>query len=335
MTTPLGYINNPIGHNSRDLQSLRVSDKAISTVKAALQNYINSFLDPKGANRPLAESILSPQAVQFVTTLTYDDEMKTDPNQRKLYLSRFFAENAGKLPAILLIDAGVEYIDQGINDLVGAGFRNGRWEGHFLLNMKITLSTVIATLSAEDTDTLSSFMMLAYGPLANASCNYLLKEPGQSWEVRLPLIMSPGQATSTQVENDSKTTIWSRNVDLVCDFESIVSISQADKSMVLPIEPTYGRTDQPLPIVKNLIANQSIQLGSPYQLIIEQLQTSHTLAISDPNIALVSMDQPYLIYPRRQGRVMLYIFDKRLDEQVTGLTHNGRLIAEIPFRVTA
>jgi hypothetical protein len=332
---PLGYITNPKPETNRDLVSLRVADKAVSVTKSAIQGFINSFVDPNGANRNYATSVLSPQAVQFVTNLTYDDEMKTDPNQRKLYLSRFLASNTGRLPAVLIIDAGIQYVDLGLNDLTDANYVNGRWQARFLFFIKVSLSIVVATMSEEDTDTLGTFLMLMFGPLANLINNYQIQEPGQSWIVRLPLTMTPGQSSSTPIEGDTKSVVWTRPLDLVVDFETIIGIDQADVNIALPPEAVVGGLDIP-PNFLNFEPNQAIQLGSPYPLMIERLQADHVLAVSDPNVALVSSEPPFAIIPRRQGRALLYVF-KRFGVAVDpdNQDKNGRLVMDIPFRVTA
>ena len=334
MTTtqaPLGYVFNKIPENTRDLNSIKVADKAVSVTKAAVQGYINSFLDPNGVNRHYTTSVMSPQAVQFVTALTYDDEMKTDPNQRKLYLARFLASNTGRLPAILIVDSGLQYVDLGLNDLIGAGWRNGRWEASMLFYVKVSLSIIVATMSEEDTDSIGTFLMMMFGPLANVINNYILHEPGTSWEVRLPLTMQPGQPTSNPIEGDSKSVVWSRALDLVVDFETKIGISEATPQILTPAEALVSQT----PIFHNLLPNQTIPLGAQYQLMVSNLQQNHTLRISDPNVALVTDEPPYVIIPKRQGRALLYVY-KRFGN--VSDPHNqyrdSSLVMDIPFRVT-
>jgi hypothetical protein len=91
-----------------------------------------------------------------------------------------------------------------------------------------------------------------------------------------------------------------------------------------------------IPDFLNLEPNQAIQLGSSYPLMIDRLQENHVLAVSDPNVALVSSEPPFAIIPRRQGRALLYVF-KRFGVEVDPQNpeKNGRLVMDIPFRVTA
>lgn len=334
---PLGYILNPETQNSQEFSNIMVTDKLISVTKSAIQKYLQSFLDPQGENRSFATAILSPHAIQFVTTLSYDDEMKVSPGQRKLYLSRFFAENYGRLPSVLIIDSGAEHVDPGINDLLAATTIGGRWMGAFTFILKINLSIMVATESEEDTDSLASFMMLAFGPLANVVNNYLIRTEGASWEVRLPLVVSPGQPTAVPVEGDSKSVIWTRPLDIQVETETIFGFNQAEPKFSGQLEAAYG-PGGPLPTFFNFTPNQAIPLGQPYQLFIKNLRTTHRLAISDPNVALVTMEPPFYLYPKRQGRAILHVFDDSIPldtrtPQTEDSQRNPQLVMELPFRV--
>lgn len=334
--TPLGYIKATDPQTTREAFSdWRIADRALSISKSAIQNYLWSFLSPDGPNRRFITSSMSPVGIQFVTDLSYDEEMQTNPNQRKVYLARFFAENTGRLPSILIIDTGVEYQDQGVADLVGSSVRNGRWEGELLFFLKINLSIMVATTSEEDTGIISSLVLAILGPLSNALNNYIIREPGSKWEIRLPLsALHIGQASSIPVEGDNKTTIWTRSLDFTIDFESFVTLVQD-----LPratIDPNINIDDVQKPFFLNFTDNQALSLGQPYHLIVQYMRDSYYLAVSNPDIALVTMEPPYILQPRRQGTALLLVLDRRgpkgrgdKDEPM-----NQSLIMDIPFRVT-
>lgn len=336
---PLGYISLNEPTTLREtFEQFRVTDRSVSIAKSALQNYFNSFLDPKGVNRPYLTSSLSPAGLQFVTNLSYDDQMKADPNLRKTYLARFFAENTGRLPAILIIDSGVTYQDEGMNDLVGASSIGGRWQGTLFFFLRINFSISVATLSEEDTSTLASVIVMMLGPLANIVNNYVIHEHGQPWELRLPLAaVSIGQGSALQVEGDSKTTIWTRTVDFTCDFETVLTISQNLDGIIPPDQVVIGSTDlNPAPKITNLSPNQGIPLGLPYPVYISNMRLNHRLACSDPNVALVSAEPPYFIYPRAQGRALLLVLDTTQAEGGTTVATpaNKQLVLDFPFRIT-
>ena len=338
MTTqpPLGYsIIPPPGTLKEAYVDYRMVDKGVTIVKSAIQQYIDSFLNPKGANRKYLTSTVSPVGLHFVTDLTYDDQMKTNPNLRKTYLARFFVENIGRLPSILLIDTGVEIQDPGINDLVGANFNvDGSWQGYLLSLMKVSLSITTATLSEEDTSTLSTMLYMMMSPFATVINNYVIHQEGSSWEVRLPLTgMSLGQASSIQIEGDTKTTVWTRALEMTCDFEAQFGFKQPPDTLI-PMNPTVGKTGIPLPTFHNFQANQSIFLGTSYPILVEGMLPTYYLGVSDPNVALVTSEPPYILQPKAQGKALLLVIDRAAHFDTGSNTkQSNSFVMDIPFVV--
>lgn len=332
---PLGYsIIPPPGTLKEAFIDYRMVDKAVTVVKSAVQQYIDSFLNPNGVNRKYLTSSVSPVGCQFVTDLTYDDEMKTSPNLRKTYLARFFAENIGRLPSILLIDTGIEILDPGINDLVAANVNvDGSWEGYLLSLMKVSLSITTATLSEEDTSTLSTMLSIMVSPLATIINNYILKDQMSQWEVRLPLTgMTLGQASSVQIEGDTKTTVWTRALDMTCEFEAQFGIKIPPYVYAPPLIPSIGRTGKPIPTFLNLQPNQEISLGSAYPLLIEGMLLDYYLGVSDPSVALVTSEPPYLLQPKAQGRSLLLVIDRTANaDNGLNMKKSNCYVTDIPF----
>lgn len=334
---PLGYIASTPPNSVKEIYTdYRVADKSVMVVKNAIQTYINSFISPNGVNRQFLTSSTSPVGLQFVTELTYDEEMKVNPNLRKTYLARFFAENTGRLPSILLIDSGVEYVDAGISEITAVSMSpDGYWEGTLTQILKVNLSITVATLSEEDTDTLSTLIMMMFGPLAQVVNNYIIHEKGAKWEVRLPMSgLAIGQASNVTIEGDTKTTVWSRAVEVNCDFETIIQIRrppiyfQEDKS-------TIAENQKRLPKFLNLIPNQMIPLGQRYTLFIDYMHSQYKLAVSDPLVALVTQDPPWVIQPRGQGQALLLVIDPFLPERPLTKQNqrSSQLVCDIPFQI--
>jgi len=314
----------------------RMVDKAVTIVKSAVQQYIDSFLNPTGVNRKFLTSSMSPVGMQFVTDLTYDDQMKVSPNLRKTYLARFFAENIGRLPSILLIDTGVEIIDPGINELVKASINaDGSWEGFLVSYMKVTLSITTATLSEEDTSTLSTMISMMITPLATVINNYIIQDPDSGWEVRLPLSgMNLGQATSVTIEGDTKTTVWTRSLDLTCEFEAQFGIKMPLLHYAPPPLEIIGATSQVIPRFLNLTPNQEIPLGMAYPLLIDGMLFQYYLGVSDPNIALVTSEPPYMIQPISQGRALLLVIDRTANADTGADRYKSSCyVTDIPFTI--
>ena len=331
-TPPLGYVFDGNALNPQDVYlKHQMSDKAVTVTKAAIQNYIDSFLNPNGVNRGYIATSSSPVGLQFVTELTYDDEMKADPNLRKVYLARFFAENVGRLPSVLIIDSGVEYIDTGINDLTFAKYHaDGIWEGHLTSQLKITLSVTTATLSEEDTDTLSMILTTIFGPLPAVVNGFILSQPDARWEVRLPMSgIALGQGSSIAIEGDTKTSVWTRALDFTCEFETHIVMKLPSQKVELPVEVSVNL----LPKFLNLAEDQELPLGYPYPLFIDFMRPDYTLRVSDPTIATVSMSPPWVLSPRKQGRALLLVITPT-GEPLAVSENPSHLILDIPFRVT-
>lgn len=337
MTTnlpPLGYsLINPPASLKDAYMEYRMVDKAVTIVKSAIQQYIDSFLNPNGSNRKFFTSSLSPIGLQFVTELTYDDQMKTNPNLRKTYLARFFAENVGRLPSILIIDTGVELIDSGINELVGARVYDGFWEGFLCVIMKVSLSITVATLSEEDTSTLATMIATMVNPLATVINNCILRDPKSPWEVRLPLSgLTMGQGSNVNIEGDTKTSVWTRAVDMTCEFETQIGLKQPIYKLG-SYKPVIGSNGVPLPRFFNLIPNQEIKLGEPYPLMVDGMLDSYYLGVSDPSIALVTSEPPYILQPRAQGKALLLVSDRSVVVKVPERTKQAGYIMDVPFIV--
>lgn len=332
---PLGYtLIPPPGTLIEAYTDYRMVDKAVTVVKSAIQQYIDSFLNPAGSNRRYLTSSMSAVGLQFVTDLTYDDQMKVSPNLRKTYLARFFAENIGRLPSILLIDTGVEFVDTGLNDLVSAGISADGlyWEGHLVSHSKVSLSITIATLSEEDTSTLATMVAMMFIPLATILNNSIIRDEENScWEVRLPLTgVNMGQASSVTLEGDTKTTVWTRALDLVCEFEATIGLKQLMPTYVLPPIVTIGGVERYLPRFLNFLPNQEIPLGTSYPLFIEGMLLQYYLGVSDPSVALVTSEPPYILQPRKQGKALLLVIARH---NMANPAAPG-YIMDIPFIVT-
>ena len=338
MTTtqpPLGYtLTPPPGTLKEVYADYRMVDKAVTIVKSALQRYIDSFLNPNGANRKFFTSALSPVGLQFVTDLTFDDQMKTSPNLRKTYLARFFAENIGRLPSILIIDTGVEIVDSGLNELIGSTINaEGMWEGLLSSIMKVSISITVATLSEEDTSTLATMIVTMINPLATVINNCAIHDPNSPWEVRLPATgISLGQGSSVNIEGDTKTTVWTRSVDMICDFETQVGLKQYPFAYVPPMVARIGDNGLLIPRFLNLMPNQEIPLGTSYPIMVEGMLYNYYLGVSDPSVALVTSEPPYVLQPRAQGKALLLVIDRSaVPNNGTNKEKSSCYIADVPF----
>lgn len=334
--TPLGYSLNTPPETPGDVFSKPTADRAVTITKAVLQKYINDFLDPKGRYRGYLKATSSPSGLQFVTELTFDEDMKAEPNGRKTYLARFFAENTGRLPCVLIVDQGLENVDPGINAVMSRFQVGNIIYSKVAFIAKINISVMVATLKQEDTDILGSLMTNILGVMTDV-VGHVIREKGQPWEVRTPLTINPGQISNVPIEGDTKTQVWTRNVDMALEYETLLTFQQEVPALTMeqPIESFIGNRTV-LPEVLNLQPNQKISLGSAYQLVIRHMTYSQRLTVSDPRVALVNQEQPFFLQPRAQGKAILYILDSALPqgEDLTNDQQNKQMVLAIPFEVT-
>jgi hypothetical protein len=238
------------------------------------------------------------------------------------------------LPSILLIDTGIEILDPGLNELIGASMNtDGSWEGFLLSLMKVSLSVTTATLSEEDTSTLATMISLMITPLATVINNCILHDPESQWEVRLPLTgMTLGQASNVNIEGDTKTTVWTRSLEMVCEFEAVIGLKQDPYTYAPPLIPIIGSNHKPIPRFYNLIPNQEIPLGASYPLLIEGMLPEYYLGVSDPSVALVTSEPPYMIQPKAQGRSLLLVIDREVPaDGGLDITQSSCYVTDVPF----
>jgi len=336
-TPPLGYSVNKVPESIYDTYDTQIVDKAVSITKSAVQNVMEQFFSPTGVYRNYLKSSISPEGLQYVTTLTYDEDMKVNANLRKLHIAKYFAENTGaRKPSIFIIDQGFDHVDAGINELVEGRMYQGQWQGRLTFLGKISLSLSVATYSEEETNVLSTLVLFIWGSLIQIINNGIIHEPGKHWEIRAPLSgITAGQITSTPVEGDTKNQVWMRNVDIPFDFETVISLQLPIPRIVPPAIGVVNGHFPEIPRFQNLVANQAVRLGEPYPLFIEHMVPGYRLATSDPNIALVTGTAPFLLQPVRQGRVVIYVNNSQGtpgQDPVTGKKLS--FITDIPIRIT-
>ena len=90
-----------------------------------------------------------------------------------------------------------------------------------------------------------------------------------------------------------------------------------------------------IPRFYNLVPNQEIPLGASYPILVEGMLRQYYLGVSDPSVALVTSEPPYVLQPKSQGKALLLVIDRFEDDA----TINSRIkspsyITDIPFIVT-
>jgi hypothetical protein len=229
-------------------------------------------------------------------------------------LVRFFNEVRQSLPAILIVDAGVNAIPHTLGLIDNATNYNGKWQGHYVIYREVPLSIVVATRDQETTDNLSSLLSLMFNELRNlAGGNRMTGNElnGDRWVVTLS--NEPPSQTATvpaNITDDPKDRIWHTTVDMPIRFE--------DKIIVEKEMPTLDRPGAPFPMEENIsekyppeiIFPDILQINTQAKLFVHYLQDQHKIAINDPSVATVN-PQNFIVTPRRPGTFKIQVFDLR------------------------
>jgi len=212
-TLPSGYVYKPHPKSVLEAFSQNSSERLKSIGKSALHSYINSFLSQQGVNRSITETV-TPSGLSFITDKSFQEDL--DPIKRQTQLARFYHEIRAKVPAILIIDAGLNWRPTSLGAIEKATLINGHWQGWFtpIAGVPLTISTV--TADQETTDVLQNILALMFGPLRNLAGGSRIFSTNQSdtWEVRLPLTFSAGANSQTAVSDDPKNQLWASTLDL-------------------------------------------------------------------------------------------------------------------------
>ena len=168
-----GYIFRAAPKSVQEAVSRASHDRIKSITKQAVQHYIQEFLDTTGGKRSITEAVGSLSQL-FITDT---DTLTTDPTLRPTQLARYFNDIRARLPAILIVDSGMEWVDPGLNVLdqatgfgeKGAFGQNLKWQGQFPLTFNIPITIIAAAGDQESADALGSFLTLVFGPLRNIS----------------------------------------------------------------------------------------------------------------------------------------------------------------------
>jgi len=296
--------------------SSRSHDRLKTITKSAVEHYIRSFLDTTGRNRKAIEAV-SKGSLQFITDRSI--EATSDKTKRATQLARLYNEVREKIPAILIVDAGMESIPSGLmSGLTHSALLNGKWQGWFNKQFKVPLTISVLTGDQDSTDQLMEIIELQLNNLRQISGGSEIRSnnPDDKWAVRLPLTTSISSTSGTNITEDPKDQIWFANFDLSVEaedtfaieipFDMNISEGVFDRSISqggVPGEPNLSLTLPPV-----IEAPSTIQINTPTTIGIRRLRHHHKVVIDQPMIATIDLDTK-TITPRRLGTFNLMVVD--------------------------
>ncbi len=300
------FIGRPKPRSVAEAVSLDSHDRIVSIAKTALQSYIASFMDTNGINRHITETV-SRQALQYVTDKSLANS--PDPYYKPTQLARMFNDIRQAVPAILVIDSGLDWIEPGL----GGGFerasvKDGKWQGWYRIIADIPVVVAVVSQDVETTTFLQNVLAIFFKQLRReAGGNRMFKE-GDTWEVRLPTNFSATVGAATNVANDPRDQLWAATIELVLQAEDLFCVEK----QIVRTEIDGGVVNEPnlaskYPPIIDIPEAVRIQDG-PFMAVISQLNDNHRIVISNPQVATIDV-QAMLVTPQRTGSFDLMVID--------------------------
>ncbi len=312
-----GYIFRAAPKSVQEAVSRASHDRIKSITKQAIQHYIEQFMNTDGVRRSITEAVGSLSKL-FITDT---DTLTTDPTLRPTQLARYYNDIRERLPAILIVDSGMEWVDPGLNVLdhatqIGPKGDQGQptlWQGQFPLTYNIPISIIAAAGDQESADALGSFLTLVFGPLRNISGGTRItgrEDKGDTWEVRLPLTFTPSPTTNSAINDDPKDAVWAMTIDILVQFEDRIILEQEMVQVAFPATPVVGTPDLSSTIAPIIDFPDTININETVQIRVNQIQDRQKIVLSDGNIATFDPVSLFLT-ARRLGCFEIQVVDRR------------------------
>ena len=333
---PAGYLNRKIAESVQEAVARYTSDHIKSITKAAIQEYIDSFLNTKGGNRELFSAITK-SGLQYITDKSFDPE--SDTTLRKVQLARFFEQIHRELPTILIMDTAFEIVPSNFTGIDAAYIENGFWYGTMAIVRRLQISVVAGTRDQSTTDIFHSLLSVLFGEMRFISGGTFLRgnhADGETWVINMGPPSSLNTVTKEKVSDDPKDTIYLFNLDLPnIIFEDRVTVRQPMGKFGGGQGNMNPEGAELLPII---YAPSTIPIDETGQVRLKYFQPlNHNIIINDPNIATYE-PKDKTIHPRRLGTFELQILEKKkpLDGENVGSQTGAtqKVIARVQIKVT-
>lgn len=325
---PNGYIFESIPKGPKASIAKTSQTRVTQTVKSALQNYLQLYLDHNGLYRHQLELTAS-FSIQYETRITAPEEQ--DPTIYEVQLARYWNEIREKLPCILLVDSGFNYINPGLGGAAGSAILN-RSTSSMMMKMDCSIPMTLSIAAQDETTAqdLRDILVYIFGVLTSYNNSYIIKSkrPEDTWEVRLPFNFDPEGIDNKRVTDDNKDSIWLSSITILPEFEGTIYIGfeKQVQEGLYDVVSEY-QTNTPGGAINdlgNLVAVEGnpkatitvpnvIYLNNPVLISAPFMPAEAFFASDDPKIALI---EDYKILPKRPGTFNLYLMDKKTGDVI-------------------
>lgn len=317
-----GYIYAAIPKGPRASAAKAAKAQVTKTVKSAIQEYLERYLSPTGIYREQLK-LTADFTVQYETRLSAPEE--DDPTIYDLQLARYWQELRQRLPCILIIDVGFNYMNPGLGGMAGSTVL-GRSTSAVVMKMDCSLPIKLSVAAQDETmcHDIRDMLVYIFGTLTNLNQAYLIRSrrPEDTWEVRLPFNFEPDGLENRKVTEDNKDSIWTTGITITPEFEGTILIGfekqvQAELYQInTPDENSFpggafnalGQliTVEGAPKTE-IIVPEVIYLNNPTTIAAPYMPAEAYFASDNPRIALI---EDYKILPKRPGTFNLYLVNK-------------------------
>jgi len=299
----------PTPRTAQQARRLHTNDQIKQLTKLQVQAYVESFFKKIEENRDLL-GIISPKSLQYNIERSFDPAI--DPTQRKLQVARYFDKLGNILPAILIIDAGVQTIPQSIGKITGASFNSGYLAREFGIFRKIPITLVAATRDVESCDELSSLLTLLFNELRNiAGGSYITgnKEQGETWTIMFnnePV--NSGVISEESIEGEPVEKIFFTETPIEVFFEDVLAIQEALPN-IQEAGGVVGDPDLRAVIKPVIVCPDTVSINGTMVVYVNYFQDHYRIILSDARVATLSYDMT--LTPRMPGKTVLQIIDPK------------------------
>lgn len=313
---PDDYIFSSVPKASKHIASQGAEARVTSTVKSAIQEYLDRYFSPTGCYREQLK-LTAPYAIQYETGVTGSLD-PTDPTVYNLQLARLWSQLRTRLPCIIIVDSAIKYEMSGLGGIAGSAYINARTSSVFTqINAEVTLSLDIAANDETTCGDLRDLLMYILGPLTLLNKSHIIRSnrPQDNWEVRLPQMFEPKGLERKSYSEDKAEAFWSSSVDIEVAFESHIQHAFAQQTQLMTISdyrdgstPDGGVLDEdgnttylpdPAFAVETIKVPEVVKLGKPAPIQLSWLPYGAKLVSEDPRIAIVTAE--HVIIPKRIG----------------------------------
>lgn len=283
------------------------NDKIKNLTKIKIQDYIESFFKKDGINHDLLSAV-SPRFIHYNTEKSFDPA--TDPTERRLQIARYFAELKNVIPAILVVDGGIQAIANNIGLISSATVCNGIWQGTFPIFRRIPIAVVAAARDVDEADEMSGVISLMFNELRNLACGHHLSgraDEFEQWVITLPHApVEVGGLTDVDVPGDPIQKIWYTETVLEVFYEDNLGI----KETLTLAEFGSGAANEPdlkgsmAPVIN---IPDTVSVNEQHQIVIGNWQDHYRVVLSNAKVATISLN--LLLTPRSFGTVTIKVID--------------------------